>query len=104
VPRDHGKVTGNLIERFFDPAVWPLNLLNTSLDTKMADLHFNQLIRVARFFLVHNTQARKSTKLEQNAPKWTYNIPNVRNILQMAVKYFIIFQSKALQNLPKFGF
>jgi hypothetical protein len=33
--------------------------------------------------------------------KWSLNIPNVRKIFQMAIKYISIFQSKALQNLPK---
>jgi hypothetical protein len=37
---------------------------------------------------------------------WTklpYNIPNVCKIFQMPIKYINIYQSKALQNLPKFG-
>jgi hypothetical protein len=33
--------------------------------------------------------------------KWSLNIPNVCTIFQMAIKYINIFQSKALQNLPK---
>jgi hypothetical protein len=36
--------------------------------------------------------------------KWSYNIPNVCEIFQMAMKYLDIFLSKALQNLTKFGF
>jgi hypothetical protein len=65
----------------------------------LAEVARSSWTRVARFFLVHNT------KTERNVPnehKWSYNIPNVRKFLQMAVKYFNIFQSKALQNLPKF--
>jgi hypothetical protein len=30
--------------------------------------------------------------------------PNVLKVCQMAIKYINIFQSKALQNLPKLGF
>jgi hypothetical protein len=36
--------------------------------------------------------------------KWSYNIPNGRNIFRMAINYTIIFLSMALQNLPKVGF
>jgi hypothetical protein len=35
---------------------------------------------------------------------WPYNIPNCREIDQMGIKYFNIFQCKTLQNLPKLGF
>jgi hypothetical protein len=35
---------------------------------------------------------------------WSKNISKVCEILQMAIKYINIFQSKALQDLPKFGF
>jgi hypothetical protein len=31
-------------------------------------------------------------------------VENIPYIFQMAIKYTIIFHSKALQNLPKFGF
>jgi hypothetical protein len=31
------------------------------------------------------------------------NISNLDEIFQIAIKYFNIFQFKALQNLPKFG-
>jgi hypothetical protein len=47
----------------------------------------------------------------EKCTKWTHNVPNVHKISQMSVKYYKmaikyinIFQSKALQNLPKFGF
>jgi hypothetical protein len=33
----------------------------------------------------------------------TYNIPNIHKIFQMILKYTNIFQSKALQKLPKIG-
>jgi hypothetical protein len=36
--------------------------------------------------------------------KWSYNTPNFLKIFQMAKNYFKIFQSEALQNLPKLGF
>jgi hypothetical protein len=39
-----------------------------------------------------------------NITKWPYNIPNDRKMFQMTIKYTSIFLSKALQNLPKFGF
>jgi hypothetical protein len=50
------------------------------------------------------------TKADENIPnchinaKWPLNIPNGHNIFQMAIKYTSIFHSRALQNLPKFGF
>jgi hypothetical protein len=43
----------------------------------------------------------------QNEYKMYYvviKIPNVLKILEMVIKYINIFQSKALQNLPKLGF
>jgi hypothetical protein len=36
--------------------------------------------------------------------KMVIKYPNVRKIFQIATKYINIFQSKALQNCPKFGF
>jgi hypothetical protein len=55
--------------------------------------------RVARFFLVHVTKTGKNV-----GTKRTRNVPNGRKISQMCAKYINIFQSKALQNLPKLEF
>jgi hypothetical protein len=33
--------------------------------------------------------------------KWSKNIPNVRKIFQMAIKYINLFPSEVLQNFPK---
>jgi hypothetical protein len=56
-------------------------------------------IRVARFFFVQTYQNGKNIpkdhKLHQNG------YTNGHKIFQMAVKYTNIFQSKALQNIPK---
>jgi hypothetical protein len=49
----------------------------------------------------------KPEKMYQTDTKWTkwsQNIPNVYKILQIAIEYINIFQSKALLNLPKLGF
>jgi hypothetical protein len=49
----------------------------------------------------------KPEKMYQMSTKfteWSQNIPNIRKIFQMALKYINIFPSKALQNLPKLGF
>jgi hypothetical protein len=46
----------------------------------------------------------KSTKGTQKCTKCSKNIPEVRKILHMDTKYVNIFQSKALQNLPKLVF
>jgi hypothetical protein len=40
----------------------------------------------------------------ENISKLPTNIPNGHTIYQMAIKYTIIFHSKALQNLPILGF
>jgi hypothetical protein len=45
----------------------------------------------------------KDTKLPQHY-QMALNIPNDRKLFQMTIKYTSIFQSKALQNLPKLGF
>jgi hypothetical protein len=58
----------------------------------------------ARFFLVHDTKTGKYVPTKR-----TQNVPNGHKISQMSVKYskwpyyvnINIFQSKALQNLPK---
>jgi hypothetical protein len=39
----------------------------------------------------------------EKCTKWPYSIPNLHKIFQIAIKYVNIFQSKALQNLPKIG-
>jgi hypothetical protein len=59
----------------------------------------------ARFFLVHDTEAGKNLTNEHKMHQMVikYNIPNVRKILQMAIIYISIIQSKALQNLTKSG-
>jgi hypothetical protein len=36
--------------------------------------------------------------------KWSYSIPNVHKIFQMAIIYINIFQSENLKILPKLGF
>jgi hypothetical protein len=43
-------------------------------------------------------------QMNTKCSKWSYNIPNACKIFQMALKYINIFQSRALQNLPKLGF
>jgi hypothetical protein len=50
--------------------------------------------RVARFIMLQHTKTGKIYE----------NIPNGRNIDQMDTKYTNIFDCKALQNLPKWGF
>jgi hypothetical protein len=70
--------------------------------------------RVARFFLVRDTKLVNCTKWSKNVPngqkmyqlvkkctKWSKNVPNGHKIAQMSIKYFNIFQSKALKALPK---
>jgi hypothetical protein len=52
-------------------------------------------IRVARFFLAQPTETEKLTIIPPN-------IPN--NIYPIAIKYTNTFHSKALKNIPKFGF
>jgi hypothetical protein len=49
-------------------------------------------------FSRHNVPKRGRTY--QN----TTNLPNGHKIFQMGIKYISIFNSKALQNLPKLGF
>jgi hypothetical protein len=61
-------------------------------------------IRVARFFLVHDTKTGKMYQMNTKCTKWSKNIPTVCKIFQMAIKCINIFQSRALQNLPKLGF
>jgi hypothetical protein len=61
-------------------------------------------IRAARFFSYKIPKQEKCTKRTQNVLNGhRYNIPKVLKILQMYIKYKK-FQSKALQNVPKFGF
>jgi hypothetical protein len=43
-------------------------------------------------------------QMNTKCTKWSLNIPNVCKIFQMALIYSNIFQSRALQNLPKLGF
>jgi hypothetical protein len=61
-------------------------------------------IGVARYFLVHDTKARKMYQMNTKRTKLSQNIPNVRKIFQMAIIYINIFPRKALQNLPNLGF
>jgi hypothetical protein len=46
----------------------------------------------------------KMYQMNRKYTKWSQNIPKVHQILQMDIKYINIFQSMALQNLPKLGF
>jgi hypothetical protein len=61
-------------------------------------------LRVARFFLAHDTKTRKIYQMNTECTKCSWNIPKVRNVLQMDIKYINNFQSKALQNLPQLEF
>jgi L-amino acid N-acyltransferase YncA len=43
--------------------------------------------------------------MNKKCTEWPYNnIPNIRKIFQMTIKYTNIFQSKALQKLPNWDF
>jgi hypothetical protein len=69
-------------------------------ERSLAKKDFRQLIRVARFFLVHYTRTGKSIPNDQKAmiyTNWPENIPNGQ-------KYTNIFHSNALQNIPNLGF
>jgi hypothetical protein len=46
----------------------------------------------------------KMYRMNTKWAKWPSDIPNGHKIYYMAIKYINIFQSKALQNLPEFGF
>jgi hypothetical protein len=46
----------------------------------------------------------KMYQMNTKCSKWSYNIPKVCKIFQMAIKYINIFKSTALQNFPKLGF
>jgi hypothetical protein len=46
----------------------------------------------------------KMYQINTKCTKWSYNIPNVQRIFQMAMKCINIFQTKAFQNWPKLGF
>jgi hypothetical protein len=59
-------------------------------------------VQGCQIFLSAWYQNRK--KLPKLYQMYQINIPNVHKIFQMAVKYISIFQYKALQNFPKFGF
>jgi hypothetical protein len=57
------------------------------------------LYRVARFFKVPMYMIPKPEKMYQmntKCTKWSYYLPNVRKLFQMALKYINILQSKAL--------
>jgi hypothetical protein len=60
--------------------------------------------RDARFFLVHDTKTGNIAPNEHKMYQMVIKITNVCKIFQMAIKYSNIFQSKALQNLPKLIF
>jgi hypothetical protein len=46
----------------------------------------------------------KIYQMTTNYTKLPYIIPNGHKIFQMVIKYNIIFNSEALQKLPKLGF
>jgi hypothetical protein len=53
-------------------------------------------------FSSHNVPKRgKTYQTTTKLPNGHKNVPNGRNIFQMAQKYTNLFLSKALQNLPK---
>jgi hypothetical protein len=65
------------------------------VDHKKIELHRN---RAARFFL----GPEKVHQMTTNCTKRPYIIPIGHNLYQTSVKYTGIFQSEALQNLPKY--
>jgi hypothetical protein len=52
---------------------------------------------------VRDTKTEKCTKLSQNVPNGRKISQNVRKMLQMAIKYISIFESKALKNFSQIG-
>jgi hypothetical protein len=61
-------------------------------------LCWHSRIRVARFFLVQTYQNGK------NIPNDHKLYQNVHKIYQIVLKHTNVFHSKALQNIPKFGY
>jgi hypothetical protein len=62
------------------------------------------MARVARFSMVHDTKTGKMYQINTKCTKWSQNIPNVRKIFQMEIKYFNIFHSKVRQIYPNWDF
>jgi hypothetical protein len=60
--------------------------------------------RVARFILKQYTKTGENITNCHKITNWKQNIPNGNNLFSMGTKYAIIYHSKALPNLPKFGF
>jgi hypothetical protein len=56
------------------------------------------------FFLVQDTKTGKIYQMNTKCTKWSLDIPIVRKIFQMAIKYINILRSEAIHNLPKVGF
>jgi hypothetical protein len=46
----------------------------------------------------------KMYQMNDNTYQMVIHIPNVHKILKMTIIFFHIFQSKALQTIPKLGF
>jgi hypothetical protein len=46
----------------------------------------------------------KMYQMNTKCTKWSQNTLNIHKIFQIAIQYINVFQSKALQNLPKLGF
>jgi hypothetical protein len=59
------------------------------------------LSRVDRFFLVQHTKTGKIYQITTKYTERPYNVPNGRQIFQMAINYPTFSNSMALQNLPK---
>jgi hypothetical protein len=58
---------------------------------------------VVRFFFGHDTKTGKNELNEQKINQMFIKYPKGHKTFQTDVKYINIFQSKALQNLPKIG-
>jgi hypothetical protein len=61
-------------------------------------------VRVARFVFTQYSKTWENIPNHSNMSKWPWNIPNDSSIFQITIKDTSIFQSRTLQNLPKFGF
>jgi hypothetical protein len=82
------------------PIKWPQNI-STNHKIYLSNGH---KIHLSNGHKIHLLNGHKIYQMITKYIKWLQNIPNGRNIDQLAIKYTNIFHCKTLQNLPKMGF
>jgi hypothetical protein len=92
-------------KKLLSPSDWARTKIRGLMKSRLIGTLSCDLHQGCQIFLGAWYQNRKKMyQINPKYAKWSQNFPNVSKIFQMVIKYFNIFQPKALKNYPDWDF